>query len=41
LIEERARKINPKLNIFRISCRTGEGLAHWTGWLREQVNQRK
>jgi hydrogenase nickel incorporation protein HypB len=41
LIEERARKINPSLTIFRVSCRTGEGLDRWTGWLREQVRQRK
>ena len=41
LIEERARRINPGLTIFRLSCRTGEGLESWTGWLREQLRQRK
>ena len=41
LIEERARKINPGLTIFRLSCRTGEGLESWTGWLRDQLRQRK
>ena len=41
LIEERARKINPGLTIFRLSCRTGEGMESWTGWLREQLRQRK
>ena len=40
VIEERARKINPHLTIFRVSCRTGEGLDRWTGWLREQVERR-
>ena len=39
LIEERARKINPNLTIFRLSCRTGEGLDRWTGWLKEQIKQ--
>ena len=41
LIEERARKINPSLSIFRVSCRTGEGLDRWTDWLKEQLRQRK
>ena len=41
LIEERARKINPGLAIFRVSCRSGEGLDRWTGWLREQIHERK
>jgi hydrogenase nickel incorporation protein HypB len=41
LIEERAQKINPGLTIFRVSCRTGEGLDRWTSWLREQLRQRK
>jgi hydrogenase nickel incorporation protein HypB len=41
LIEERARKINPGLTLFRVSCRTGEGLDRWTDWLREQLRRRK
>ena len=41
LIEERARKINPNLTIFRVSCRTGEGLDRWTGWLTDQIKPRK
>ena len=41
LIEERALKINPGLVIFRISCRTGEGLDRWTDWLKEQIRQRR
>jgi hydrogenase nickel incorporation protein HypB len=40
LIEERARKINPNLMIFRVSCRTGEGLDRWTDWLKNQVKPR-
>jgi hydrogenase nickel incorporation protein HypB len=40
LIEERALKINPHLTIFRVSCRTGEGLDQWTDWLQIQVRQR-
>jgi hydrogenase nickel incorporation protein HypB len=41
LIEERARKINPNLTIFRVSCRTGEGLDRWTDWLTDQIKPRK
>jgi hydrogenase nickel incorporation protein HypB len=41
LIEERARKINPNLVIFRVSCRTGEGLDRWTDWLKNQVKPGK
>ncbi len=41
LIEERALKINPELTIFRISCRTGQGLDSWTGWLKEQIRRVK
>ncbi len=41
LIEERALKINPDLKIFQVSCRTGEGMEKWTGWLRGQIQGRK
>jgi len=40
LIEERSLKINPHLTIFRVSCRTGDGLDQWTDWLRIQIRQR-
>ena len=40
LIEERARKINPSLTIFRVSCRTGEGLDRWTAWLTDRIKPR-
>jgi hydrogenase nickel incorporation protein HypB len=33
--EKNALNINPDLRIFRISCRTGEGLPEWYAWLRE------
>ena len=39
LIEERALKINPDLSLFRVSCRTGEGLDRWSDWLRRQIFQ--
>ena len=39
LMEERARAINPALQIFRVSCRTGEGLEDWISWLRGEMNK--
>lgn len=33
-IEQAARQINPEIQIFRVSCKTGEGLEGWYGWLR-------
>jgi len=29
--------INPGIEIFEVSCRTGEGLREWTLWLTEQI----
>ena len=34
---DNARMVNPELQIFRTSSFSGEGLAGWTGWLKEQV----
>jgi hydrogenase nickel incorporation protein HypB len=31
--------LNPGLITFPLSCRTGEGVDAWIGWLKEQVNQ--
>ena len=32
-----ARGLNPRLEVFEISCRTGEGLDRWLDWLRARV----
>ena len=40
-IRERALQLNANLEIFEISCRTGEGLDGWADWLRQQVGARK
>jgi hydrogenase nickel incorporation protein HypB len=40
-IEEESRKINPGLKIFRVSCKTGEGLEGWFEWLREMIKGKK
>lgn len=35
-IKKDALSLNSSLNIFEVSCRTGEGLDAWTGWLKGQ-----
>jgi hydrogenase nickel incorporation protein HypB len=34
-------QLNADLEIFEVSCRTGEGLDSWADWLRERVSDRK
>ena len=34
-VKRHALAINPRLRIFELSCRTGEGLDAWCGWLLE------
>ncbi|MDR2820694.1 MAG: hydrogenase nickel incorporation protein HypB [Desulfovibrio sp.] len=36
-----AVKLNRQLNIFELSCRSGEGLEQWYGWLREMRMAKK
>jgi hydrogenase nickel incorporation protein HypB len=40
-IREDSLKINPDLQIFEISCKTGEGLEPWYDWLRQEVRKKK
>lgn len=40
-IKTEARKVNPRLEIFDISCKTGEGLEKWQAWLKAAVAQKK
>ena len=35
--EERVRDLNPKIKIFPLSAKSGEGMEAWESWLREQV----
>lgn len=36
-----ARRLNPALEIFEVSCRSGEGLEAWYTWLRRAVAAKK
>jgi len=40
-VREYAHMRNPKLKIFPVSAKTGEGMRAWTDWLRQQVGEWK
>lgn len=37
LYEENLRRVNPEIEIIRISARTGEGMDRWTDWLQSNL----
>ncbi|MBQ3419357.1 MAG: hydrogenase nickel incorporation protein HypB [Erysipelotrichaceae bacterium] len=37
--EQRAKKLNPNIQIFKVSAKTGEGMEEWEKWLSAQVKQ--
>ncbi|MBU2514912.1 hydrogenase nickel incorporation protein HypB [bacterium] len=41
LARERATSLNPNIIIFEVSSKTGEGIAEWTEWLINEVNNFK
>ena len=41
LLKERVYKLNSKIALFPLSCRSGEGLEAWIDWLAEQVERVK
>jgi hydrogenase nickel incorporation protein HypB len=40
-LAQNVREVNPLAPIFAVSCRTGEGIADWIAWLRQQIQMRK
>jgi hydrogenase nickel incorporation protein HypB len=36
-IKKDSLSLNPKLKIFEVSCKTGEGISEWTNWLQSLV----
>jgi hydrogenase nickel incorporation protein HypB len=36
-----AKSLNPELNIFEVSCKTGDGLDKWVSWLKLQIENFK
>jgi len=37
-LETTVLKMNPGVVIFRVSCRTGQGLQEWSAWLKKKVD---
>ncbi|RLA81003.1 MAG: hydrogenase accessory protein HypB [Deltaproteobacteria bacterium] len=40
-LRENALKVNPRLEIMEISCKTGKGIERWIGWLEERAKRKK
>ena len=40
-LRENALKVNPRLEIMEISCKTGKGIERWIGWLEERAKGKK
>ena len=39
VLKERVRRLNPRIEIFETSCRTGEGIEGWCRWLRREIRR--
>ncbi len=37
-VKERAKRLNPRIQIFEVSSKTGQGIAEWAQWLKRQVD---
>jgi len=40
-LRERVTRLNPKVKIISISAKTGEGIAEWADWIRNEIKQWK
>ena len=40
-VKARVKKLNPDIKVITVSAKTGEGMAGWAGWIREQVKNWK
>ncbi|SMX30674.1 hydrogenase nickel incorporation protein HypB [Actibacterium lipolyticum] len=38
LYEQNLRRVNPGIEVLRVSARTGEGMGAWVGWLRQNLS---
>jgi hydrogenase nickel incorporation protein HypB len=37
-IKRVVRELNPQIEIFEVSCKTGEGIDQWLEWLKKQIS---
>ena len=40
LLRRRARELNPLIQIFEVSCKTGAGFEEWSQWLLKEVREK-
>jgi len=40
-LKETVTRMNPKIKIFEISCRTKEGIAEWLDFIKDVINEKK
>jgi hydrogenase nickel incorporation protein HypB len=40
-IKQDSMSLNPSLKVFEISCKTGEGIKDWTGWLYGRIQENR
>ncbi len=38
-IKRDSLSLNPRLEIFEVSCKTGQGIPEWTGWLKDRIRK--
>ncbi len=38
LLKERVKRLNPGIEIFEVSCKTGQGIDRWVDWLKKTVS---
>jgi hydrogenase nickel incorporation protein HypB len=38
-VRERARRLNSGIQIFEVSCKTGQGITEWAQWLKKEVDE--
>ena len=40
-LQQRVARLNPDIQIFEVSCRTGEGIPEWAAWLQKACSRCK
>ena len=40
-LRDTVRRMNPAMEVFEVSCRTGQGLEVWASWLRRRVSEER
>lgn len=41
MLGNRIKILNPKMKVFQVSAKTGEGIEEWCAWLSEQIDEYK